>query len=834
MTMLVRPLATVATLLVVLTYLLLHGSAPDPRERERQLNLIDLTIIAQAALQRDVLQIRAGLLSNYDPLVDGIDRLRSNAGQLETILPPWPGVPERLADLRRAIEDQEPLINTINSSNALVRNSIAYFTYLVQDEVMMAGGLKDDVANLVVEMLRFAGGVDHRGSGELARRLARLAATPAREPGGLDQSIIIHSSLILTHASILDRSLAGMSRSQVAEAATALRSLLVEEYGQLNRRATVYHVLLYIAAILLLAYLSYLYLRLRHNLAVLGGYSSTLESRAAYQSLVAELSTSFIDVPPERIDQGIEEGLARLGRHFEVDRAYLVIAADGNRSADRALVWSMGDHHGTPDWPLAALRLLEPPAMAEFERDGCIVVPSVQDLPSDDARAVLEEQGVGAWLGVPLEQLGRRVALLALEVARTPRAWHVDSFTHLRMAGEIFAHALERQRAEAERTALTGRLVQAERMQAIGTLAGGIAHNFNNILGAILGYAEMAFEGSQPGSRLRRHIDEVRKAGTRAKFLVDQILMFGRRAEHRRAPVRLDVLLDETLGLLGAILPATVTVETAVLDADATVLGDPAQLQQIVMNLCTNAAQAMNGVGRVELTVSTVEHRGECVFSHGSAPGGRYVRLAVADHGSGMDEATLERIFEPFFTTKAAGSGLGLATVHGIVTEHGGVLNVTSQPGQSTVFEVYLPATDAAAPLPAATTDLSHPGAGQTILIVDDDEALVLMGEEVLAMLGYEPVGFTSPIRALEVFEADPTRFDLVLSDEVMPEMTGDRLAARIAAIRPGLPILLVTGYGGLIATDRLPASAIREVLHKPLVPADLAAALGRHLAPLP
>jgi signal transduction histidine kinase len=833
---LARPLATVAALLLLLTFLVLRGTAPDPFPQEQQLNLVDAIVLDQAALERDALRARAGLLANYDRLVDTVARLREDARRLQAVPADRPEVARRVADLRDAIRDQELLIDTIKTSNALIENSVAYFAYLVRREADDRGGLDIDLANLTTDVLRFTRSVDHRSSDELAHELARLdpridgGETPSRK------SIITYAGMIIDLAPTLDSSLALLISSSVEPDAALLRSALTETYQRQQRKATVYHALLYIAGTLLLFYLLFLYLKLRHNVIALGQHTATLETRSAYQSVLGELSTSFIGMPPERTDRGIEEGLAKLGRQFQADRAYLVIAAQGEDAA-RTLAWSTGDWHGTPDWPLGALELLQTPAIAGLERDGCVAVRPADDLPPGEARATLEAQGVRAWLGIPLGQTEHRAGLLGLEVARAPRDWQADSLQYLRIAGDIFAHVLERQRAEAEREALTARLAQAERMQAIGTLAGGIAHNFNNILGAILGYAEMALAGLPEGSRTRRHLEEVRKAGTRAKLLVDQILTFGRRTEPSRTPVRIALLLDETTRLLSAVLPATVTIETELLDEDATVVGDPAQLQQIVMNLCTNAAQAMNGVGRIELTASAVEYREERVLSHGRVAGGRYLRLAVADQGHGMDRATLARLFEPFFTTKPAGrgTGLGLATVHGIVADHGGALDVSSLPGERTVFDVYLPAAEPAAVTPSAAASRPRPaapGAGQTILLVDDEETLVLLGEEMLAALGYEPVGVTGPSRALELFEADPTRFDLVLSDEVMPGMTGSQLAARLAEARPDLPILLMTGYGGRIAGERLRAAGVREVLRKPLMPSELAAALRRQLAP--
>jgi CheY-like chemotaxis protein len=249
----------------------------------------------------------------------------------------------------------------------------------------------------------------------------------------------------------------------------------------------------------------------------------------------------------------------------------------------------------------------------------------------------------------------------------------------------------------------------------------------------------------------------------------------------------------------------------------------------VVMNLCTNAAQAMSAQGVIDVDLDLIATDVEQALSHGALAPDRYVRLIVRDSGHGMDAATLDRIFEPFFTTKAVGvgTGLGLAMVHGIVADHGGGIDVRSSPGEGSSFEVYLRQADAPPADDSGTEVPLSSGRGETILIVDDEKSLVQLGEEMVAALGYEPVGFDSSMRALAAFRADPQRFDLVVVDEIMPGMTGTQLAAALRAMRPDLPILMMTGYAG-------PAESVRpdicEILKKPLLSADLARAIARHL----
>jgi signal transduction histidine kinase/CheY-like chemotaxis protein len=471
---------------------------------------------------------------------------------------------------------------------------------------------------------------------------------------------------------------------------------------------------------------------------------------------------------------------------------------------------------------------------ARPEPGGLCRVPSVAALPAGGLRLALEARGVCSWLCLPLRDPARPMGFLVLEALLRERRWREADIALLRTAGEIFASALERERAEAAREALETRLRQAERMEAIGTLAGGIAHDFNNILGAMLGYAEMALALLPADSRARHHVREVMKAGQRAVGVIDQILSFSRRGARERRPVRMAALVEEAIALLRVSLPATVAIRVRTAEGDAVVAGDAAQLQQVVMNLATNAAQAMAGHGTLEVALDTVELARETVLSHGTLAPGAYVRLIVRDTGHGMDPATLARVFEPFFTTKAAGAGtgLGLASVHGIVEDHGGAVHVRSRPGEGSTFAAYLARAEAAAEALEAETPPLARGHGETVLLVDDERPLVLLGEEILAALGYEPVGFDSSAEALAAFRAAPGRFDLVLADEVMPGLTGSQLAAAVHQIRPDLPVVLMTGYGGPVLRRQRRAAAVREVLKKPLLARDIAESLARHLQP--
>jgi PAS domain S-box-containing protein len=401
----------------------------------------------------------------------------------------------------------------------------------------------------------------------------------------------------------------------------------------------------------------------------------------------------------------------------------------------------------------------------------------------------------------------------------------------LRFVGSTIDVTAQKQ-AQIDRERLESQLRQSQKMEAMGTLAGGIAHDFNNILGAILGYGEMAYQHAAAGSALRRYLDNVMHAAGRAKALVDRILGFSRSGLGERVPVNVQSVIEETLELLAASLPAGIRLEKTLQAGDAAVIGDATHLHQVAMNLCTNALHAMERGGVLSVVLERVELGERRTLSRGTLSPGAYVRLVVSDTGTGIPPAVLERMFDPFFTTKGVGegTGLGLSLVHGIVAELGGAIDVATRPGEGTKFEIWLPvAGEAGRPVVEAVRELPR-GHGETVMIVDDERSLVALAKEMLAGLGYEPVGFESSTAALQAFQAEPQRFDLILTDEAMPDLVGTELAHEIRRIQPTLPIILMSGYGGAQLAQRAAAVGAKEVLRKPLRGRDLAESLARVL----
>ncbi|MBI5186420.1 MAG: response regulator [Nitrospinae bacterium] len=373
---------------------------------------------------------------------------------------------------------------------------------------------------------------------------------------------------------------------------------------------------------------------------------------------------------------------------------------------------------------------------------------------------------------------------------------------------------------------------QAQKMEAIGTLAGGIAHDFNNILTGIIGYSEIAMSELPEGSPVMADLEQIFKAGSRAKELVAQILAFSRGGEQELKPVQFHLILKEALKLLRASIPSTIEIRENIDLRSDIALADPTQIHQVVMNLCTNAAYAMRekgGVLGIELKPFEVDP--DFASSHVSLREGEYLRLTVSDTGHGMEKAILERIFEPFFTTKkrGEGTGLGLAAVYGIVKNLGGAVSVYSEPGRGTSFHVYLPrATEKEAEEMAFLRPI--PRGTERILFVDDEEMLVEMGQRTLERLGYKVTAKAGSLEALEAFRAAPADFDLVITDQTMPNMAGDALARELLGVRPDIPIILCTGFSHAVTPEKAKALGIREFLMKPLLARELGEAIRRAL----
>ena len=623
---------------------------------------------------------------------------------------------------------------------------------------------------------------------------------------------LLHDLLPLTDASLKALMAAATNREQ-----DAVRALIMKRQFAARASARRYRVLLYATSLLLLGALVYLGLQLR-------GRAIALRRRAAFEHLIASISMRFINAQPHTIDGAITQALADMAECVGSDRAYFV----SSRAAATPHVWCKQGISTPPGWPQnvpALVDLFEPSA------DGIIHVPRVDRLPIGAIKETCVALGLGGWgCATNVAKDGSTVILGFDAIGRACSITAAGELSLLRMALDTIVYALERHSMERERARLEMRLQQARRMETVGTFSSGIAHNFNNILAGILGHTEMAEEYLASEARPRRNLAAIRRGAERARNLVDQILTFGRRREGRREHVCIKTLIAEAKSLLTPSLPAHVEIKVSEMAETAVVSAEPAQLQQVILNICNNAVQAMDKPGVIQVEIATREISEAQRVTQVEINSGRFVVVSISDLGRGMNEATLERIFEPFFTTRPDGNGLGLATARDIVREHNGALLVKSTLGEGTRFDIWLPSASSHQPIIVQpTSGNAGRGVGETILVLEADRGRLLRYEEILAALGYEPVGFTGAQEAAQAC-AVRARFDAALLCHQPGASFALDFATTLHALAPNLPIVLATTSARDLDAQLLAESGVSEVVHHPLTSAELAGALSRCL----
>jgi len=386
--------------------------------------------------------------------------------------------------------------------------------------------------------------------------------------------------------------------------------------------------------------------------------------------------------------------------------------------------------------------------------------------------------------------------------------------------------------AEIEKQQLETQLRQAQKMESIGTLAGGIAHDFNNILSSVIGYAELTLVDLSEGKNAaKQNIQAILRAGERARDLVGQILTFSRQSEQVNVPIKMHLIASEVLKLLRSSIPTTIEIINKVKECGP-ILADPTQIHQVIMNLCTNAFHAMqkNG-GILSVSLSPVEIQPQDSVVTADISPGSYLKLEVSDTGSGMSQSTIERIFDPYFTTKekGKGTGLGLSVIHGIINNNNGAITVQSQLGQGSTFSVFLPVVDSSE-TQKITQKKQLPTGTEHILLVDDEKEIILIEQQMLERLGYQVTTRAGSVDALNIFCADPSRFDMVITDMTMPNMTGDKLAHEIIKIRPEIPIILCTGFSEHMNDKKANSMGIKKFVLKPVSMEEIANAIRETL----
>ncbi len=805
--------ATAALSIVVLITLLtwLSQRAFDSGAERFDLALSELNRFntVESDLHANILSARAGLLRNYDPVVRDTNALDASMRRMRASMAGDPATEAAIDRLNTAVRRQEELIEEFKSNNALLQNSLAYFA-LFSAQLSAPGKadpLAPEVSALATAMLDLTLDTGLASVDEVRNRLDALERQiqPAEgtSPG---VALLAHGRLLYELLPATDRllkTLDGLSRMRSEE---AVRSLLLMRKVASRTTARWFRDILYVISLLLAGLLVHVGLLLQAR-------ARALRRRAAFEHVLSGISMRFVTAPGGDLDPVVAHALAEMASCIGASRAYFVAVG----AIALASTWHRPGSAFPPDWPDNAFALVRQHRYPTF--DDVVHVPDIARLPVA-AKHALAATGLTGWACVTSRTIDGSEMLLGFDTVGHPCGiMRNGELGLLRMALHTIAGAFGRQMLEQERNRLETRLEHARRLETVGTLASGIAHNFNNIVGAILGYVEYADEQSG-----RSHIlDEIRKAGERARELVDQILTFARRHDLQPRIVNISTVIEEAGSLLRASLPASVELATGYLPDSVMVRGVAAQLQQVILNLCNNAAQAMDHAGRIELDIATVDLAKPRTLSHGALAVGRHVRIAVNDTGRGMDESVLARIFEPFFTTRAAGNGFGLATTRDIVREHGGAMHVESVVDVGTRFEVWLPYPDASSPGANAPLPI---GQGETILLVEYDIRQRLRDEEILAALGYEPVGYSRGADACAACEASPQRFDLILLAHPTAVAEMLELSTRLRQLVPGVPILLATFLADTVGAATLLRAGVADVVPWPIAAGEAMATL--------
>jgi signal transduction histidine kinase len=808
----------VLLLIVLLTWLLLRGIDTNAPNYAATLRALDDFALAEASLHRDVLQARAGLLRDYDTLVqavlameDAVTRLRSHAQSEGLDVAPA----DRLA---ATVAEQDKLTERFKSDNALLQNSLSYVGLLSTSPAFGAqdAQLAPATGGLAAALLYLRRDTSPDAVKALQDRIDRFAAQAPRVGPDADaaRALLAHAGLLHDLLPAVDETLKALVAVPSRQLLDEIRALFSSRQSAVEATAQHFRLLLYLVSLLLIVLLVHLGLQLRTR-------ALALRRRAAFEHVIAENSTRLINCPPAETGARLKQVLGELCGAIGVDRAYVVI----DENPTRVFTWSTDGQPYPPGWPDQALALSPRLGMAGSD---VITVPDVAALPPGALKDGLAAVGVRGWACVPLIKPGRVRGIMGFDAFR-PASDGVFLLSAVRLAGDAVVNAIEREFLERDRARLATRLERARRMQMIGSLASGIAHNFNNIIGAILGYSEMVEPQLAPGTKPARHIDEIRRAAERGRDLIDNILTFGRRSDTLARPVQVRSSLAEAASLLRASLPSGVELIIEEVPIDLAVFGEPVQLQQVILNLCTNAAQAIRSSGYIRVTAEQKDVAALLPMSYGELTPGRYVCLVVEDNGWGFDEGVARRLFEPFFTTRSAGTGLGLATVREIVRDHDGAMNVHSRPGHGSRFEAWLPAAAVDTTVRGGLSALPL-GRGETVLVVESDREQLLRDEEMLAALGYEPVGFEHPAEAAAAYRLAPDRFDIILVSHTSQNVGGLDLAHALHEVAPQKPMLLATASTNDVSLDALTEAGISEVLRRPLASTELATALAHCL----
>ncbi len=521
-----------------------------------------------------------------------------------------------------------------------------------------------------------------------------------------------------------------------------------------------------------------------------------LTYRVKSESIIATTSTTFINLAPDEIDTGMAHALEEIGEFICADRGFVLLLSENGTHVADSRQWSA---KGAESWAdkLTGLELKDFPLLAEkTEKLENLYIPSVAQLPQKlkTDNELLQSHGLQSLIIVTMVSGKAVIGLLGFDSITEEKSWSDDTVALIQIVGEMFVNALERKWAEEKRKELEAQLRHTQKMQAIGTLAGGIAHDFNNLLMAIQGNVSLMLYHIDPADPHHEMLSNIENRIQSGSTLTKQLLGYARKGRYDIRPVDLNQLLKETSDTF-ARTRKEITVHQELAENLLLIGADTGQIEQILLNLYVNAADAMPSGGSLILKTANVAHQDMEGRLYDPKPG-NYVALTVTDTGSGMDKETQERLFEPFFTTKemGRGTGLGLASVYGIVKGHGGYIDVDSQIGRGTTFSIYLPASEEKLQETGDSVEKTFEGTG-IILLVDDEPMILDVGTKVLKELGYGVLGAKTGKEAIEIYDANKDKIDLVLLDMVMPDIGGGEAYDIMKEMNPNIKVLLLSGY---------------------------------------
>lgn len=782
----------VALLAILLTWLAIQGFGKADGRIRIALSALDRYAAAESSLHRDVFGARARLLNNYDPLSDHLAEMADAERQVRQSMGEA-GPSPAADDLLRNLRQQEMLGNRFKTENALLQNSLAYFSMDSAPTAAQADPvLRSGIDRLSSAILDLSVGTSPTARNEVGAAIAAIDARCGAQ--ACDRGVrrlLSHGRLLQDQLPRIGATMTQLVRADGKATISRLRQSFEAEAKEARDAAGRYRILSYFVSLLLLLLLVRWGLQVR-------AHATALRRQLKLEHAVSLLSTRLIAARPSQIVDIVRHALGDLGRALGAAQAIF--------HSSRGDVFCAWPDRGGPDprWKeaLSWLAISAPGRQSDL----CFVTRA--DVPNGSAiAAVMDASGLeSCYCLLPPPACPTRDTLV-FGLLRHRAGWSNEQLRVLRTAMDAISLATARGESDADRARLQAQLDQGRRMETVGAFASGIAHNFNNLLGAIGGHVEMASATLRKESRARLHIDQIARSAERGTQLVQSLLSYGRRREKGQETINLVPLVVESTGLAEAALGPTYRIGLSLPEACPMVMAHAAQLQQVILNLCRNAAQAMPEGGSIDVEVRIV---------------GADAEVAVSDHGHGIAADVMAYIFDPFFTTRPTGTGLGLSTARDIVVEQGGELTLESDQAGA-IARLRLPLSDGIDPSTASI----RKGDGETILYLAIDTADRIAGEDLLAALGYEPAGYTDVSRATAAFIEAPERFSAVLGSDLALGDLADSLFALTRKEQPLLPRMLAVHQTGALRASELAEAGVTAVLRYPLIADELAIALA-------